>query len=362
MKKLVIFSATASPHQVRFVPYLAEYFDVQHYFYDRVAKVRQSFWRVELGERCHLLPYTFKWRAKYITLSGLWVLHKERPDILMLGSFSIPSNYLAYLWARWHHVPVVVFTERSRDKKGRLRGKGLVWRILRFLYRNVTRVMVTAEDIVPQFRDVFNFGSKVIAGRYPTDIGQYFSHKVRTRKDSYNIIFPNRMIDIYNPIGAVEIFAEVHERYPKTRLKMNASGDLRSAVEQRIVELGISDCVEFLDNIRSWDDLSGIYASCDIMILPAKFSNGNYTISECAASGMGCVISDRILGDPTEDLRKAGVGFILPLDKKLFVEKVCWYIEHPEVFAKEAEANRRQLQYLTHEATAKLYFDLFGNL
>lgn len=362
MKTLLIISATASPHQVRFVPFLAKYFNVQHYFYDRVSRIRQSFWRVELGERCHLLPCKFKWHAKYITVSVLRILRREKPDILLLGSFSIPSNYIAYLWARWHHVPVVVFTERSRNRKGALRSYGVVWRLLHFLYRNVTRVMVTAEDIVPQFRDNFHFGDKVIAGRYPTDIDQYFNHPVRVQKDYYTIIFPNRMTDIYNPIAAVEIFSEVRKRYPKTRLKMNASGELRPDVEKRISELGIFDSVEFLDRIRSWDELSDIYASCDIMLLPAKFSNGNYTISECAASGMGVVVSDRILGSSIADMRKAGTGFILPLDKQLFVKKICWYIENPDAFAREAAINRRQLHYLTHEATAKFYYELLADL
>ena len=81
MKKLVIFSMMASPHQVRFVPYLARYFDVQHYFYDRLAN-RQSFWKVDLGDRCHILPCKFKWRSKFLTLSVFSVLRREKPDIL----------------------------------------------------------------------------------------------------------------------------------------------------------------------------------------------------------------------------------------------------------------------------------------
>ena len=361
MKKLVIISMLASPHQVRFVPHLAKYFDVQHYFYDRLGG-RQNFWKVDLGDRCHILPCRFKWRAKYLTLSVLKVLWKDRPDILLLGGFSVPSNYLAYLWARWHSVPVVVMSERSRDRKGRLRGYGLVWRLLRLLYSNVDRVMTTDADIVPQFRDTFRFGNKVVAGRYPTDIDRYFSHPVRLKKEAYTLIFPNRLTDIYNPIGAVEIFADVLKRYPETKLKMNASGELRAQVENRIAELGLKDSVELLNNIKTWDDLSTVYASCDIMYLPAKFSNGNYTISECQASGMGCVISEKILGVYVEQISATGAGFVLPLDKELFVDKICWYIEHPETFAREAEINRERLRYLTHEETAKLYHEILDNL
>ena len=77
---------------------------------------------------------------------------------------------------------------------------------------------------------------------------------------------------------------------------------------------------------------------------------------------MGCIISDKILGTSASQLRSAGVGFVLPLENQLFVEKICWYIEHPEAFAREAEISRAQLRYLTHEETAKLYFDLIGDL
>lgn len=361
MKKLVMITMVASPHQVRFVPFLAKYFDVQHYFYDELGG-RQSFWKIELGERCHVLPCYFKWRCKYLTLSVLSMLRRERPDILLLGGFSVPSNYLAYLWARWHNVPVVMMSERSRDRRGNLRSYGLTWRILRFLYRGINRIIVTDADIVPQFRDTFQFGNKVVAGRYPTDIDRYFSHPVRQRKDAYTLIFPNRMIEIYNPIGAVEIFAIVVKRYPRTLLKMNAAGHMRRQVEDRIHELGIESSVYFLDDIKTWDDLSNVYASCDIMVLPAKFSNGNYTITECRVSGMGCVVSDKILGTFTREMQEAKTGFVLPLEKELFAEKICWYIEHPDAFKREAEINRTQLRYLTHAETAKFYYGLLQDL
>jgi len=361
MKKLVIFSMMASPHQVRFVPYLARYFDVQHYFYDRLAN-RQSFWKVDLGDRCHILPCKFKWRSKFLTLSVFSVLKREKPDILLIGGFSVPSNYLVYLWGVAHKIPVVVWVERSRDRNGNLRRFGVAWRLLRFLYRHVTRVMVVSDDIVEQYRDTFRFGDKVIVGRYPSDVDRYFSHPLRKKKDSYTLIFPNRLTDIYNPIGAIDIFSEVLKRYPKTRLKMNASGELRGTVEAYIAKLGISDSVEFLDQLKTWDDLSDVYASSDIMYLPAKFSNGNYTIGECRISGMGCIISDRVLGFSASDMKAAGTGFILPLENSLFVEKICWYIEHPDEIAKECEKSRLQLRYLRNDETAKLYDELLSDL
>lgn len=362
MKKLVFFSPIASPHQVRFCAYLRKYFDAEFYFYERCSG-RQAFWAVPLEEHCHVLPTRFKWHRRYCTLSVLKVLDRIKPDIVMFGGLSIPSNYFAYRWALRHGAKTVVQTERSRVvATGKPREYDLTWRALHWLYRKIDRIMVTALDILPQFRDTFRFGDKVVVGQYPADIDRYYRHPVRGAQKRYTLIFPNRLTEIYNPLGAVRIFDLVRKRYPETRLKMNAAGELRPEVEKLITDLGIADSVEFLDDIKTWDDLGEIYKNCDIVYLPAKFSNGNYTIIECQVSGMGSVISEKVLGGICERMKRDGVGFVLPVDNVQFADRICWYIEHPEAFAREAEINRKVLFSATNEATARLYFDLLGSL
>lgn len=363
MKKLVNISMIASPHMVRFVPYLRKYFDADFYFYDQLGG-RQSWWKVDLGEYAHILPCKFKWRGRYLTLSVLKVLREKNPDVVMLGTFSVPSNYLAYCWARWHGKKTVVFTERSRNlATGKLHGFNLFWRVIRFLYRNVDRVFVVSRNAVPQYRDTFKFGEKAVFCPYPCDLDRYFLHPTREGKKSFTILFANRMTDIYNPIGAVEIFAKVLKRHPETRMKINATGELRKLVEARIVELGIDRQIEFLDHITCWEDLSEVYASSDIMLLPAKYSNGNYTVRECLASGMACVVSENNQGQLVQTyLKDSGTGCVLPLDIDLFVEKICWYIEHPEEFARIAPINRAEMKSMAMAGTAELYNSLLSKI
>ena len=361
MKKICFISHMASPHQVRFQPFLQKYFDSYFYFYERLAG-RQSWWAVELGDRCKVMNCWFRWKSKYITLKPLKYLRQIKPDIVMLGGFSVPANYFCYLWAKRHGCKVVVQTERSRDKHGKPRKFNLIWRIMRFLYRKVDLVLCTSPDIVPQFRDTFHFGDKVVGGQYPSDFDKYFKHDPRAKKDFYTLIYANRMTDIYDPLMAIDIFAGVLRRHPKTQLKMNASGELRPQVEARIRELGIGDSVEFLDNIKHWDDLDEVYQACDIMYLPAKFSNGNYTIGEAMCSGMAIVVSDKILGDSCAALKEKGCGFILPHAIDPFVEKICWIIEHPEYFDRITHVNRRLMYPRTMEATASMYNDFFSRI
>ena len=362
MKKLVFFTTVASPHQVRFIPYLRKYYDADFYFYDQLGG-RQSWWKVDLGEHGHLLPCKFKWHSKYFTLSVLKVLKEKRPDILMLGGFSVPANLIAYWWGRLHGCKIVVQTERSRVMDtGELRGYTLAWRILHWLYRKVDLVAVTSETAIPQFRDVLRFGEKVRFGRYPSDIDRYYEHPVRQVKESYTIIYPNRMTDIYDPIKAVDIAARVLKRHPKTKVKFNAAGELRPQVEQHIRDLRLDGKIEFLDGIKSWDDLGEVYRSCDIMYFPAKYSNGNYTVTECAVSGMACVVSTRIVSGAAHAFNQYNSGAGLEPDVELFADKICWYMEHPDEFARVAPINRERYRPLTMEATARQYHELFERL
>lgn len=363
MKKLLVISGAASPHMVKFIPYLRKYYDAEFWFYEMpLLGRRQDWWRMDLGEHGHVVTIDFQWKNKLHFSRQLWRETKKfNPDIVLLGGFAEISNYLIYRWAKKNGKRAVVFTEASRDlKTRRLKPYNLFWRIVHFLYRDVDMIMTTQNLAIAQFRDVFHFGAKVIPGWYPSDIDRYFFHPMRGKKDSYILIFPNRLTDNYNPLAAVEIFEKVLRRYPRTKLRFNAAGDLRAQVEDRVNELGISHSVEFLDHIRCWDELGDVYASSDIMILPAKFSTGNYTITECMVSGMACLVSTNVKSLVTDRIAEKSSGQVLSLDLDLWAEKICWYIEHPDEFARIAVINRNLRSSATMENTAKFYYEKLG--
>lgn len=354
--KLVYISHMVSPHQVKYCRALQKYLDAEFWFYEKAAETRGAWWDIDLGDKCHVLDTIVgtghgRFSAKYIARGIVDKLKAANPDIVMLGGFSVPSNYIAYRWAVKNGKKTIAFSERSRDSKGNLRKRGLVWAILGHLYRKLDVVLVSAEDIVEQFRDEFRFGSKVHVGRYPSDLDAYFSHPIRTAKAGYTYIFPNRLIEIYNPLAAIEIFARIHKKYPESTLLMNAVGPLRQDCESMIQELSIGSSVEFLDNISTWDDLDVIYRRADIMLLPATFSNGNYTILEAMASGMGIVISDKVLG--IGNYISDGVnGFRCEPTIDAFVSRIDKFIENPELLKVYAQLNREAAYPLSIAGTA----------
>lgn len=357
--KLVFISSIAAPHQVEFCKALQHYFDARFWFYEHPDRTRGAWWRVDLGAYCKVLervlfPKSGPLEARYLALGLSQELARFDPDIVMFGGFSIPSNYLAFRWARRRGRRTIAFVERSRDAKGAPRKRGLAWRLHRWLYRDLDILMVSADDAIAQYRDDFGFADKVVGGRYAADLEAYFEHPLREAKPVYTYLFANRMTEIYNPIGAIDIFAAVADKYPGSRLIMNAAGELGDLCRTRIVELGLGGVVEFLTNLRSWSELHKVYARSDILILPANFSNGNFTILEAMASGMGVVVSDRVLGIG-KMVEEGKNGFNCEPTTSAFVSRVERYIEQPELFKVHAQVNRLLVEPFSAQGTAKWF-------
>ena len=361
-KKLLFLSSIAAPQQIKFCEALQAFFEAQFWFYESAERTRGSWWQIELGEHCKILrnvlhPGSGLMQARYWAPGLTQQLDAFNPDVVMLGGFSIPSNLVAYQWARRHGKKTIVFTERSRNSDGVLRKRNFIWRALRWLYRGVDMVMVSAEDAVSQFRDEFCFGDKVVAGRYASDVDDYFSHPLREAKPAYTYLFANRMTAIYNPIGAIDIFAETLKRHPGSKLVMNAAGELDQACRSHIGGLGIGDAVEFLTNLKSWSDLNQVYARCDILLLPANFSNGNFTILEAMASGMGVVVSNKVLGIG-KMVQDGSNGFYCEPTSEEFLNRIERYIEQPALLKIHAEINRRLVKPLSARGTAKFFSNI----
>ncbi|HFU75770.1 MAG TPA: glycosyltransferase [Arcobacter sp.] len=362
MSKLVYISSIAAPHQIRLCEALNEYMDVTFLFYEYLDDERAEWWKIPLCKKCHFIDnLLFKRNGRYLTFDVVKKLEEINPDIVMVGGFSIPANYLAYRWAKKNNKKTLVFTELSRDKNGVLRPFNFTWKLQKFFYRDVDYILTAHLDATRQFRDDFKFGDKVITSRYATDLDGHLSHDYRTKKDAYTYLFPNRLVDIYNPLLAIDIFAELQSKYPGSKLLLNNEGELKDQCIAKIKLYGLEDEVEFLSEIKAWDDLPKVYERSDILIFPAKFSNGNFSINESMASGMGIVISTKINGH-SNTLTHNKNCFIVEPNKESFIDAVEQYISNPELFKSHAEINKKMMDPLSVKGTAKFLYDSLKEL
>jgi len=96
------------------------------------------------------------------------------------------------------------------------------------------------------------------------------------------------------------------------------------------------------------------------LILPATYSNGNGTIIEARASGMGIVISNKI-----SYLERHSVNgencFICDLSIEDFASAVLTYIRNPEILIPHGLLSRERVEGRRNKYTAEMYYEVFKN-
>ena len=362
-KRLVFISNMAAPYQVKFCYELQKYFDAEFWFHVFLEPDRPDWWKIELREKCRILNRVVLTKShRYLSFDIIKELKRFDPDLVILGGFALPSVIVAYFWAKLHRRKVVMFTEISRNRRGIVRKKGLFTKFVKFLYQDIDAILTSAIEGTEQFRNVFRFGDRVFTAQYPADIDEHLKHQLRDKRGPYVYLYANRLTAIYDPILAIEIFDVVRKKYRGSKLLMNASGELLEQCQSRIRDLELLTEVEFLDQIESWNDLHRVYEASDILILPANFSAGNLTIIEAMASGMGIVVSNKVLGPGIDYVENGKNGFICSPNVDAFVRAIDKYNENPVLLRNHAKANREIVRKYSIAQTAVLWHELLSSV
>lgn len=97
-----------------------------------------------------------------------------------------------------------------------------------------------------------------------------------------------------NHFKLLEVFAEYHKTHKKSKLLCVGYGELRNKLECRIDELGLQSAV-ILTGLRT--DIPGFLSAMDVFVFPSKFEGLGLAVIEAEASGLPCLLSDRVPQD-----------------------------------------------------------------
>ena len=92
----------------------------------------------------------------------------------------------------------------------------------------------------------------------------------------------------------VDVFDEVQKIEPDSVLMLVGDGDLRVEIEDKVKALGLEDKVKFM-GVRS--DVNDLMQAMDVFLFPSLYEGLPVTMVEAQASGLKCIISDKV---PTE--------------------------------------------------------------
>lgn len=116
----------------------------------------------------------------------------------------------------------------------------------------------------------------------------------------------------------MEIFAALLKKEPNAVLLLVGGGNDMPKIQAKAQELGIAEHVRFL-GVRS--DVAGLMQAMDVFVFPSLYEGLPVTMVEAQASGLPCLISDKV---PSECILTEGLVEVVPLSETadVWTEKI----------------------------------------
>lgn len=100
-----------------------------------------------------------------------------------------------------------------------------------------------------------------------------------------------RFSEVKNHTFLIDIFKEIHNKHKDAKLLLVGDGQKMQDIRGKVQRLQLTDSVIFT-GIRS--DVADILQAMDIFVLPSLYEGLPVTIIEAQASGLPCIISDKV--------------------------------------------------------------------
>ena len=254
----------------------------------------------DLGGKIYSFP---KYNGKnYFAVKKNWnSFFVNHPEYKILHSHirSYASLYIPV--AKKHGVKTIIHSHSTSNGKGFL---SIVKRFMQYPLRNQADFYMGCSKEAGEWL----FGKKVVkSDRYfmlqnAIDVEAYrFNDVIREKyrselglKDELTFIHVGRFHPAKNHEFLLTVFAEIHKRNDNTKLILVGDGDLRPEIERQISDLQLGSSV-ILTGSRS--DVPKLLQAADCFLFPSRWEGLPVTVVEAQASGMPCLISNRITKD-----------------------------------------------------------------
>lgn len=268
-------------------------------------------------------------------------LRTASPDLFI--SFIHNINIIAGLAHIGFRNPLIV-SERGDPVRTEM---DRVWKILRFFaYQRADKITV-----------LFDAFQDFSAGRY--------KHKVRTIHNpvlappcekplnqprqpdqKWTFLALSRLAKSKQLDLMLELFAELHQRYPNTQLKIFGEGKERESLSAKIVELGLQDSAVLSPNTRNiYDEL----CQADIYLMTSRYEGFPNALVEALSVGLPAVVFQ--CHDGMKELVQHGDNSLLiqEQDREGYVQAMEQLMSDRELYQKISQNARSVTQKFSFE-------------
>jgi glycosyltransferase involved in cell wall biosynthesis len=287
---------------------------------------------------------------------GLWrVIREGRFDAMYVSGYFYASAWIAILAAKWHGVPIL-FTTDGHNLRTWTTQSGWKQRLKKFLAGRIFAlgeiVLAGSSGTVEYVKSLGVPKERIILSRNVVDNAWWTKRAAEVDRDAVRrtwqvptsasvALFCAKLQPWKAPMDVLEAFALAN--VPNSYVVFAGDGPLRSALEQRARDLGISERMRILGFVNQ-SQLPSVYSSADLLILPSLYEPFGLVVNEAMLCGCPVAVSDRV-GAKYDLVREGETGYVFPSgDKEAMAAILRDVLGDPEKSRRFGKAARKRME------------------
>jgi len=323
-------------------------------------------WRVykdEISFSYKVLP-SWRWRTRNSSLlfnRGLCAaLNKLSPQVIICGGYNYAASWQALLWAKHHGVEFVLWSE-SNNHDARA-GRPWVEFMKTYFLRHCDRFVVPGKASFEYLRvlgaqetNIFTAPNAVDNGWFSTQAEYTRAHatefRERMKLPSRYILFVGRLIPEKGVFDLLDAYARL-ESSLRANVGLVFAGDGISKDQLAEQAKHIHPGMICFPGFTQREDLAGIYALAEALILPTHSDPWGLVVNEAMACGLPIVVSS-VAGCSADLVENGCNGFVVPpRDSEKLSMAIDSIVRRPELQRQMRTCSVERIQSFSPEACA----------
>src|ERR1700676_2317763 len=324
--RLVILTEIIAPYRIPVFNVVARRagLDLHVIFLAETDETRRQ-WRVYKDEIrfSHQILLSWRWRAGRTSIllnRGLWsALNRANPRVIICGGYNYPASWEGLLWARWHRVRFVLWSEsNSQDARA---GRAWVESLKTYFLRHCDRFVVPGKASFEYLKMLGCEEASILTAPNAVDNRLFATHAQGTlghatefrdklRLPSRFILFVGRLVPEKGVFDLLEAYAKL-ESGMRSEVGLAFAGDGVSREELPQQAKRISRGVVCFPGFAQREDLSGLYALAECLVLPTHSDPWGLVVNEAMACGLPIIVSS-VAGCSADLVDDGWNGYVVP--------------------------------------------------
>jgi glycosyltransferase involved in cell wall biosynthesis len=324
-------------------------------------------WRVYKDEICfsHQILPSWRWRAGRTSIlinRGLWpALNKANPQVIICGGYNYAASWEALLWARRRRVPFVLWSEsNSHDARG---GRAWVEALKAYFLRHCDGFVVPGKASFEYLKMLGCEEASISTAPNAVDNSWFATRAESTfrraaefrdqlRLPSRFILFVGRLVPEKGVFDLLKAYAML-ESGMRSEVGLVFAGDGVSREELAQRAKRISPGTVCFPGFAQREDLAGLYALAEFLVLPTHSDPWGLVVNEAMACGLPIIVSS-VAGCSADLVDDGWNGYVVPpRDSDKISAAINCVLRRPEVRRLMSAHSSERIRSYSPEACAE---------